>query len=207
MFFVISMSVNILTAQTTDDIHRYKGEIKVKYVLSSSLEKLILADQMYDQTPTSNLTGFEIQIKFLAKQPHLEWLSGAFFQRGLTYGSLQYTPISNGWVTTSTNYTSTYGGGVYFGPCISTDYKYVNVSSYFAGGIFSFHDEMFKAEQGVIVYSHNANFTAPGSKAGISLDFSYKAVTLSLGYQIFVTAGQGSTLLYHGFEGGLGIKF
>ncbi len=193
-----------LTAQTVKEVPKYQSKIQGNFLLSYSLRTSIESTDFYDQTPSSFMGGFELQMQFPSKHPHLAWRSGAMFQKGADLGTGSTDSYGN--IFSSGN-TSTYGGGIYFGPGFSTDYKYVNVSSYIAGGVFSFHDEMFKAENGVILYSHDANFTAPGSKAGFSMDFSYKAVALSIGYQVFVTAGQESTLLYHGFEGGLGIRF
>lgn len=138
---------------------------------------------------TSLISGYDLKMFVPTKRENFKWLLGTFYQDG---------------EETSSN---TLVGALYFGPQISTHCKYVNFTAYISAGIFSVSDEIVVKEQNNVLYNSVSNYTAPGTKSGLGLSFSYKSVNLTGGYQIFMTSTKSSTTAYHGIEFGVGVKF
>lgn len=198
-FYFLFLSYSVSSQNFISEENR-SSEIRGSLMFSTSLAGYVGASQ-----PTYLLTGFDVKtVVNSKKKQNLSFLIGAFFQKGSNNGASSY---DNYQVLVYASSSSTYGGGIYFGPQISTHYKYINLSAYIAGGVFSFHDEILEVKNKIILYQKDSDFTSLGTKAGVNISFVYKWISLTGGYQIFVTAGDQSTLLYHGIEVGLGVKF
>lgn len=203
-FYLLFLSYSV-SAQNSISEEDRTSELRGSLMFSTSLAALEEAYNYGNTEPTYLLSGFDVKtIVNSKKKQNLSFLMGAFFQKGSNSGSTSYD-INHVLVNASSS--STYGGGIYFGPQVSTHYKYINLTAYIAGGVFSFHDEILEVENKIILYQKYSDFTSPGTKAGVNISFLYKWISLTGGYQIFVTAGDQSTLLYHGIEVGLGVKF
>lgn len=204
-FFFLFLSYSVSSQNSISEDNR-SSEIRVSLMLSTSLANLEEAHLYGNADQTYLLTGFDVKIIVNSKKKkNISFLMGAFFQKGSNISSSQYDNINN--VLIYTNSSSTYGGGIYFGPQVSTHYKYINLRAYLAGGVFSFHDEIISVKNRIGLYQNRSDFTSLGTKAGVNISFVYKWISLTGGYQVFVTAGDQSTLLYHGIEVGLGLKF
>lgn len=144
----------------------------------------------------SYLTGFNLCMLFPTKFEHFSWIAGTFYFEGTSdAASVYYSKNSE-----------QYGGVLYFGPQLSTNFKFINLEGYIAGGVFSISDEFFvKDEQQV--YSSLSKYTAPGIKSGFNLKISLKNVFLFTGFNLFTTSAKESTLLYKAIDFGVGYMF
>ena len=167
-----------------------KPEIRLSYIVGS----LGSVGQTYESikygaSHTSVISGYDLKMIFPTKRANLQWLLGTFYQDGEELES------------------NTLVGALYFGPQLSTSFKYVNFTAYISGGVFCVSDEVMVRPQNPIEYYSLSNYAAPGTKSGLGLRFSYKKVNLAGGYQIFMAAANKSAVTYHGLEFGIGMRF
>lgn len=142
--------------------------------------------------PTHALGGIDMKILFNTNIRNISFMTGSTMLIG---GNLP-------------NGSSTYGGGCYFGPYLSVGSKWIKPWAYIGLGVFSFHDDIMDANSaGSINYYQESNFTSLGTKSALGFSIVVKSLSLNLGYQFFATASDKTTLLHHGYEAGLGIKF
>lgn len=165
-------------------------EIRLSYIAGS----LGSVSQTYAMTKfgasqTSFLSGYDLKMVFPTRRENIQWLLGTFYQDGAE----------------GTN--NTLVGSLYFGPQLSTHFKYVNFLTYISAGLFYVSDESLVLNQNTIVYNSISKYTAPGTKSGLGVSFSYKRLKLTGGYQLFITSGNNHTVAYHGVEVGVGVEF
>lgn len=139
--------------------------------------------------PTSLISGFDLKMIFPSRRENIQWLLGSFYQDG---------EDSN---------TNALVSAIYFGPQLSTKFRYVNFSAYISAGIFNVSDEITVKSYDETIFNSVSNYTSVGTKSGLNLSFCYKSLTLAVGYQIFMTSSKNAAFAYHGIELGLGVKF
>ncbi len=169
-------------------------ENEVKYSLSYFKSIAINSPSSSIQYPdhTYALNGINMNIFWKSKIKHLYYMTGSMYLKGANLP----------------NESTTYGGGCYVGPYFSSNGKLIDAWAYVGLGIFSFHDDVMKLNPlGQIDYYQESNFTAPGTKSSIGISMNLKAFSINIGYLIFATASQHTTLFQHGIELGVGIKF
>ncbi len=190
----------ILTKGYTQE-NSSKPELRLSYItgvvgpVGRNLEMI-----KFSADPTSLISGFDLKMIFPTKRENLHWLLGTFFQDGEDNGG--YYSSSQ-----SSSNNNTLAGAIYLGPQISTSFKYVNFLAYISGGIFSISDGTTVITQNEILFNSVSHYTAAGTKSGLGLSFRYKSISLTGGYQIFMTSAKNSTLAYQGIEIGIGVKF
>lgn len=179
----------ILTKGYTQE-NSQKPELRLSFItgIAGPIDQTIELTKI-GASRTSLIRGYDLKMIISTKRENLQWLLGTFYQDGEESNS------------------KTLVGALYFGPQISTHFKYVNFSAYISAGIFNVSDEIFVTEQNNVLYNSVSNYTAPGTKSGLGLSFCYKGISLNGGYQIFITSAKSSTIAYHGLEIGVGIKF
>ncbi len=187
LMLFLSVSANLF-CQTKDKNIKFIAS----YAMSNALQVPSVNDVELYPEPTWMLGGIDLKMLLDTKLRHTQFMIGS------TYLSGQNEP----------NESSTYGGGFYVGPYISSGGKWIQFSAYLGVGVFSFHDDILQwdSNQKLLLYSKESNFTALGSKSGCGLVFNIKNVSLNIGYQIFATASEKSAIVQHGFEAGLGIR-
>lgn len=167
-----------------------KPELRLSFIngIAGPIEQTIELTK-FGASRTSLISGYDLKMIIPTKRENLQWLLGTFYQDGEESSS------------------KTLVGALYFGPQLSTHFKYVNFLAYISAGIFNVSDEIFVKEQNNVLYNSVSNYTAPGTKSGLGLSFCYKGISLNAGYQIFITSAKNSTIAYHGIEFGIGVKF
>ncbi len=187
LMLLLSVSANLFCQKNDKNIR-----FMASYAMSNALQVPSVNDVELYPEPTWMLGGIDLKILLDTKLPQAQFMIGS------TYLSGQNTP----------NESSTYGGGFYVGPYISSADKWIQFSAYLGVGVFSFHDDIIQwnSNQKLLLYSKESNFTALGSKSGCGLVFNIKNISLNVGYQIFATASKKTAIVQHGFEAGFGIQ-
>lgn len=171
-----------------------QNENEVKYSLSyfKSIAINSPSSSIQYPEPTYALNGINMNIFWKSKIKHLYYMTGSMYLMGANLP----------------NESTTYGGGCYVGPYFSSNGKLIDAWAYVGLGIFSFHDDVMKLNStGQIDYYKESNFTAPGTKSSLGFSLNLKKFSFNMGYLIFATASQNTTLFQHGLELGVGVKF
>lgn len=187
---VFAILLFLISAKVIAQENSQKLELRLSYitgVLGPVGRDLEMIESSAYQT--SLINGYDLKMIVPTKRENFQWLLGTFYQDGEESNS------------------ETLIGGLYFGPQLSTHCKYVNFVTYISAGVFSVSDEIVIKEQNNVLYDSVSNYTAPGTKSGIGLSLSYKSISLTGGYQIFITSAKSGTSAYHGIEFGVGVKF
>ena len=194
-----------VSAQEENVNQNYKSDLRVSMMLSVPLGNINSHRYHNTSGPTGLLSGFDVKTIFNSKtNESLSFILGTFFQKGANKGSASYD-IDH--ILYSKRSTDSYCGAIYFGPQLSSQWKYVNLSGYITGGIFSVYENLLEVDNRVTLYDTTVELNSPGIKAGFNLSFTYNRFSLAGGYQMFFTSGNGNSFLYNGIEAGLGVKF
>jgi len=184
LFFLITISVFIYCQKSEN--------ANLLINLSRSVALRTPGSAVQYPEPTYALRGMDIKILFNTNIQYISFMTGSTILIG------ENLP----------NESSTYGGGCYFGPYLSVGRKWIRPWAYIGLGMFSFHDDIMRLNStGLIDYYQESNFSSFGTKSALGFSIVFKSLSFNLGYQFFTTASDKTTLLQHGYETGIGIKF